>query len=52
MTVGTDPSREPESPRRKWLSTLNMFPFVFLPIVLLVAIACAIILPIIRGVGR
>ena len=39
---------EPQDSRTWWYKTLNMFPFVYLPIVLLIALACALILPIIR----
>ena len=44
--------KENESPRRFWFGILNSFPFVFLPIVILIAVACAIILPMLRGVGH
>jgi hypothetical protein len=45
-----DDDRSPESQDAKtwWYKTLNMFPFVYLPIVLLIALACALFLPIIR----
>jgi hypothetical protein len=33
---------------RWWYRALNMFPFIYLPIVLLIALACAILLPILR----
>jgi len=39
---------DPEDARAWWYKTLNMFPFVYLPIVLLIALACALFLPIIR----
>ena len=45
-----DDARPTESEDSKpwWYKTLNMFPFVYLPIVLLIALACALFLPIIR----
>jgi hypothetical protein len=45
-----DEGRPTESQDAKtwWYKTLNMFPFVYLPIVLLIALACALFLPIIR----
>jgi hypothetical protein len=41
-------STESKDANAWWYKTLNMFPFVYLPIVLLVALACALFLPIIR----
>jgi hypothetical protein len=52
METQRDGKIEGESPRRKWYAAFNMFPFVYLPIVLIVAVACALILPVLRGVGR
>ena len=41
-------SNEATNAKTWWYKTLNMFPFVYLPIVLLIALACALFLPIIR----
>lgn len=41
-------SQDPDDSKSWWYKTLNMFPFVYLPIVLLIALACALFLPIIR----
>ena len=48
MTERDERPSESDENRTWWFKTLNMFPFVYLPIVLLIALACAIFLPIIR----
>jgi len=48
MTEPEDRTPDADDDRTWWFKTLNMFPFVYLPIVLLIALACAIFLPIIR----
>lgn len=51
MTDNEDrPKTDTAVPENKWYRALNMFPFVYLPIVLLIALACAIVLPIVRRI--
>ena len=42
------PSSDTSVSESWWYRALNMFPFIYLPIVLLIALACAILLPILR----
>ncbi|HVJ81042.1 MAG TPA: hypothetical protein VNC50_08235 [Planctomycetia bacterium] len=41
--------RDAESPRRRSYIFLNSFPFIFYPAATLIAVALAIILPLLRG---
>jgi hypothetical protein len=44
-------ARETESPRRQWYMVLNMYPFVFIPLVAVISVLCAIVLPVLRRMG-
>ena len=44
------PKTDTSVQENKWYRALNMFPFIYLPIVLLIALACAILLPILRRI--
>lgn len=40
------------SSREFWYSVLNMFPFVFLPLVAVLGVLCSLIMPYLTGVAH
>lgn len=46
------PAGTVSSSREFWYSVLNMFPFVFLPLVAVLGVLCALIMPYLTGVAH
>jgi hypothetical protein len=47
-----DPTKPPtvSANREFWYSVLNIFPFIFLPLVALIGVLCSIVMPYLTGV--